>query len=57
MFGIIGKVVGGIFFVIGLLIVIGFPWLDPRYQPAGMSNAGILLGLGLMGIGLYLVLG
>ena len=57
-FGLLGKVVGGIIFAIGLLIAMMFPFVIARsLQPEGMSKGGVILGVLLMGIGLYLILG
>jgi len=49
------KIIGGIIFVIGLLIVIVFPSMRD-YQPGRMSLMGILFGLAMMGIGAILVI-
>jgi prepilin signal peptidase PulO-like enzyme (type II secretory pathway) len=48
------QIIGGICFIVGLLIVIGFPWIT-QYQPEAIAKTGILLGLILMGIGFYLM--
>lgn len=58
VFGLAGKIVGGIIFVIGLLIAMMLPYVsNVSLQPEGMSRAGVLLGIVLMGVGLYLILG
>ncbi len=49
------KLLGLGFFVLGFLILTKFPWIL-GYQSESMSNAGILIGLVLMGIGVYLFL-
>jgi len=41
-------------FLLGLAIVIGFPYIK-EYTPDAMTNAGIIFGLILIGIGLYLM--
>jgi len=48
------KIGGGIVFFVGLVIVIGFPWLT-EYQPASMGRGGVIFGLILMGIGIWLM--
>jgi len=49
------KIAGAISFIFGLLIVILFP--VSRYsQPDRMALGGILIGLALMGAGVYLIL-
>jgi len=48
------KIIGGICFVIGLMIVIGFPWIM-QYQFEAMAKTGILVGLVLMAVGFYLM--
>jgi len=50
----ITKIAGTASFVIGLLIVIGFPWVS-QYQEARLARAGILLGLLLIAVGLFLM--
>jgi hypothetical protein len=49
------KILGGFSFVLGLLIAIGLPYLDIKYTPMGMTNSAIIIGVILMGVGLYLV--
>jgi hypothetical protein len=49
------KIIGGIVFVIGLLIVIFFPSAQD-YQPDRISFTGILFGFGLMGAGIFLLI-
>lgn len=50
----IKKILGAISFFTGLLIIIGFPWIRD-YQPEEMARAGILIGVILVAIGLYLM--
>jgi len=48
------KILGGISFLLGLLILIFFPdMLD--YQSPGMGTAGAVVGLGLLVLGIYLL--
>jgi len=54
-FGVLGKLVGGLAFIVGLSIILGFPWVS-KFQPEKLSNAGILFGFILLAIGLYLIL-
>jgi hypothetical protein len=57
-FGLVGRLVGAGVFGLGLLIVVGFPSVMYRdFQPEGISRAGVIFGIILMGIGLYLILG
>lgn len=54
----VSKIIGGILFVIGLLITVGFPNIKGPlggYQPEGMGWVGIFLGLFLMAAGLYIL--
>jgi tellurite resistance protein TehA-like permease len=56
MFGITGKLIGGLTFFFGLLCVVFSPYVMHKdFQPAALANAGILFGLVLMGVGLYLI--
>jgi len=48
------KIFGAISFLVGVLIVILFPDLT-RYQPASMAAAGVIVGFGLIGFGIYLM--
>lgn len=48
------KIIGGILFVIGLLIVIMFPSMRD-YQPDRFAATGILFGMALMGVGILLI--
>jgi hypothetical protein len=58
MFGLAGKVVGGMTFFVGLLCVIFFPYVIHKdFQPESLGNVGILFGLILIGVGLYLIFG
>jgi hypothetical protein len=52
--GLLTKIGGGIVFFIGLMITIGFPWIA-EYQPGRMTRFGILFGLIVMGIGVWLM--
>jgi len=57
MFGILGKIFGGMIFFLGLLISIFFPYVIHKdFQPEALGNAGILLGIIMIGVGLYLIL-
>jgi len=49
------KLIGIGLFGLGFLIIVGFPSVD-KYQPERMSKAGVIIGLILAGIGLYLFL-
>jgi len=51
----INRIVGGFLFVLGLLIVIKFPFAHPTYQPFEMQRAGVIIGIILMIIGLVLL--
>jgi hypothetical protein len=51
---ILTKIFGGLLFVGGLLMMIGFPYFDTRYTSEGMVNSTNIIGLILMGIGAYL---
>ncbi len=51
----INKIAGGILFILGLLIVIKFPFAHPTYQPFEMQRAGVLIGIILMILGLVLL--
>lgn len=51
----LGKILGGISFVVGLLMIILFPFFDRRIQVEGMSRGGVLIGGILMLIGLYFI--
>jgi Na+/H+ antiporter NhaB len=48
------KIIGAGIFLLGLAIVIGFPYMK-EYTPDAMTNAGVILGLILIGIGIYLM--
>ena len=50
----ITKIAGAASFAIGLLIVIGFPWVS-QYQEEKLARAGVLLGLFLIAVGLFLM--
>lgn len=50
----IRQLLGAVSFFIGLLIVIGFPFMKD-YQPESMGRAGVVLGIALVGIGIYLM--
>jgi len=51
---VLTKIVGGIVFFIGLMIVVAFPWLT-KYQFADLSRGGVLFGLIVIGIGILLM--
>ena len=51
---LITKIVGGILFVIGLVIAILFPSMRD-YQPDSFAFTGIIFGLGIMGVGILLL--
>jgi len=40
--------------LLGLSIVIGFPYIT-EYTPQAMANAAVIIGLVLIGIGVYLL--
>lgn len=48
------QIIGAVSFFVGLLIVIGFPWIKD-YQPEEMAKAGIVIGIALIAIGIYLM--
>jgi hypothetical protein len=50
----IKKIFGAVSLVLGFLIIVGFPSIR-EYQPEAMSRAGVLIGIILIGIGLYLL--
>ncbi len=50
----VSKLIGGGIFVLGLLITISFPNIR-QYQPVSMSWTGVLVGVVLMGIGLWIL--
>jgi formate/nitrite transporter FocA (FNT family) len=48
------KILGGIIFAFGLVMAIAFP--TGRYhQPDRMALGGVLFGLALMAVGIYLI--
>ncbi|MGC9200720.1 MAG: hypothetical protein ACP5F8_02035 [Candidatus Aenigmatarchaeota archaeon] len=49
------KILGFGFLLTGLWLVIFFPFLD-KYQPEEMSKSVALIGIILIGIGLYFLL-
>ena len=51
---ILQKITGIILALIGFFLVTGFPEVTD-YQPDGMGKAGILIGLILLIIGIYLI--
>jgi len=53
--GIIYKIIGGLTFFVGLLIVFGYPFEDAKQQVMGTIKGAILFGIILMGIGVYLM--
>jgi hypothetical protein len=50
----IGKIIGAVSFLAGLLFIVGFPWILP-YQSKKMSRIGILIGIILICMGIYLM--
>ncbi|MDI6798791.1 MAG: hypothetical protein QMD12_02225 [Candidatus Aenigmarchaeota archaeon] len=48
------KIIGAGSFLLGLLIVVGFPWIR-TYQPESMARAGVLIGILLIVIGIFLM--
>jgi len=52
---VLKKILGGICLLLGLSIVIFFP-SEKEYQPEEMSISGVVIGIALIGIGLYLLL-
>jgi len=48
------KIIGAGSFLLGLLIVIGFPWVS-QYQPEKMARGGVLIGILLIVIGIFLM--
>lgn len=53
----VSKIIGGAIFILGLLITVGFPNIGgpSGYQPWSFSWAGILIGIVLMGVGLWIL--
>jgi len=51
----IKKILGGLLILGGLFLLIGFPWVT-KYQPEEMGKTGILIGIILLLIGIYLFL-
>jgi hypothetical protein len=52
---ILKRLAGLILAGIGVFMLTGFPDVSPDYQPVAMSKAGILIGLILLIIGIYLL--
>jgi hypothetical protein len=50
----ITKIVGLSFTLLGLSLIIFFPFLD-KYQPEPLGKAAIFVGIILLGIGIYLL--
>lgn len=50
----ITKIIGAGSFLLGLLIVVGFPWIR-AYQPEAMAKGGVLIGIILIVIGIVLM--
>jgi len=48
------KAIGAVSFFAGLLLIIAFPWIR-EYQEEKFSRAGVLLGIALVALGLYLM--
>jgi len=52
---ILKRLAGLILTGVGVFIITGFPDVTPDYQPKEMSRAGLLIGLILLIVGLYLL--
>jgi len=52
---LLSKIIGGVVFLIGLLVTILFPSIQD-YQPDRMAFTGILTGIALMGAGIFLLI-
>ena len=50
----ISKIVGGLFILTGLFIVLGFPSII-HFQPERMGRAGVVIGIALIALGLFLM--
>jgi len=48
------KIVGMILVIIGLSLIIFFPFLD-KHQPEEMAKSATIIGIILTGIGIYLL--
>jgi len=48
------KVVGMILILIGLSLIVFFPFLD-KYQPEDMAKSAAIIGIILTGIGIFLL--
>jgi len=48
------KIVGMILLLIGLSLIIFFPFLD-KYQPEDMAKSAAIIGIILTGIGIFLL--
>jgi len=53
--GILYKIIGGLTFFAGLIIIFGYPFEDERQQILGTIKTAILFGIILMGVGVYLM--
>ena len=53
--GIVYKIIGGLTFFVGLIIIFGYPFEDQKLQMEGTVKGAILFGIILMGIGVYLM--
>jgi uncharacterized YccA/Bax inhibitor family protein len=51
---LVGKVVGVVLLLLGVFLVIFFPWIT-KHQPESFGKSGILLGLIFLVIGLFLL--
>jgi len=52
---IVNKILGGIIFAFGLLMAILFP-TGHYHQPDRLALGGVLFGVALMAIGIYLIM-
>jgi hypothetical protein len=52
---ILKRIAGLVLAGVGVFIITGFPDVTPDYQPREMSKAGLLIGLILFILGLYLM--
>jgi quinol-cytochrome oxidoreductase complex cytochrome b subunit len=48
------KIVGILFVLVGLSLIIFFPFLD-KYQPEEMAKSAAIIGIILTGIGIFLL--
>ncbi|MEM4461209.1 MAG: hypothetical protein QXI09_02370 [Candidatus Aenigmatarchaeota archaeon] len=50
----LNKILGFGFLLTGLWLIIGFPFLD-KYQPEGMVRLTTIIGIFLIGLGIFLL--